>query len=96
MIFLSVKTKKRNINPKKKGGMEMDSALIDAVFQALRGGGVCRIAVHSEEQAEAGDELATRLAFQIGGRAKDLTFKVISEEQQANLPVGLIFAETHS
>ena len=70
-------------------------ALTSAVRGALLRRGTCCIAVHSEEQGKLGEGRARRLARQIGGQAKNLIFKVIPEEQQANLPVGLIFSETH-
>lgn len=70
-------------------------AITSAVRGALMRGGICRIAVHNEKQRRLGKGRARRLARQIGGQAKNLIFEVISVEQQANLPIGLIFAESH-
>ena len=67
--------------------MNWMEALSNSIKNALKRDGSCRIAVHSEAQAELGQRAAQRLG---GENARYLTFELIPEKEQDIYPIGTI------
>lgn len=72
--------------------MSFTEQLANGVRNALSRKTACRIAVHSDAQAELGKKAAQRLSASIGGNSDDLTFEVISADEQEQYPIGCILA----
>lgn len=67
--------------------MDWMRSLSAGVREALERGIPCKVAVHSEAQAELGRRAAERMS-RCG--AKNLIFRVIPENEQGQYPIGAI------